>query len=129
MITIHGEIHSSKNSRRVIRDGGGKVRVIKSKAAVADEKVMGVELLVQLSEWERMTAGQDYPYSVVFYFIRATKRKWDFANLVQGVADAMVKAGYIPDDDVSHFIPVYGGHEVDKNNPGVDIYLGSVLIH
>lgn len=118
MICIDGEIHSSKNSRRVVHFGN-RTALIKSRAALLDEKFMHAQLLEQRGLWDRMTAGFSPPLTVCFYFIRATRRRWDFANLVQGVADAMVKAGYIVDDDVGHFIPRYAGHEVNKERAGV----------
>lgn len=121
-ITITGEIHSSKNSRRVVYNGTRTV-VLKSKAAQADEGSMARQLNDQAMLWSEISRDANYPLLVVFHFIRATRSRWDFANMVQGVADAMVKAGYIPDDDVEHFIPVWGGYSVDKQNAGVEFYL------
>lgn len=130
MITIHGEIHSSKNSRRILPlKGGARPFVLaKSKQAKADESMIGYQLNAQRQEWDFMRTGMDYPLHVVFHFIRATNRRWDFANMVQGIADAMVEAGYIPDDDVTHFVPVFGGWQVDKESPGCDIWLQSERI-
>lgn len=122
MIIISGEIHSSKNSRRVFRSGG-KTIVAKSKQAKADESMLSQQLMLQQEKWKEMIEGKEYPIHVVFHFVRKTRRKWDFANLLQGVADAMVAAGYLPDDDVLHFIPHYGGHTVDKDNPGVEFWV------
>lgn len=122
MIIIQGEIHSSKNSRRVFRVKG-KTIVAKSARAKEDEGMLAMQLNLQMGKWEEMTKDKDFPIHVVFHFVRRTKSKWDFANLVQGVADAMVKAEYLPDDDVAHFIPHYGGHTVDKTNPGVEFWV------
>ena len=122
MITIAGEIHSSKNSRRVV-SRGKRVIVLKSKAAQADEDMLSLQLASQRENWDKMKSTRDFPLYVVFSFRRRTHARWDFANLVQGVADAMTKAGYIPDDDVEHFIPVYGGYDVCKDNPGVDFWI------
>lgn len=122
MISVKGQIHSSKNSRRIAMRGGKPI-LLKSEQATADEYGIGMQLNVQRDEWERMIDGCEYPLYVVFHFIRQTKARWDFLNLAQGVADAMVEAGYLPDDDVEHFIPVWGGYTVDKNDPGVDIWI------
>jgi len=122
MININGEIHSSKNSRRVFRSGQ-RVIVAKSKAAKQDEENIHWQLVEQAPYWECMKAGKAYPFYVCFFFRRQTRARWDFANLVQGIADAMVKAEYIPDDDVSHFIPVYMPHTIDRRNPGCDFCL------
>lgn len=124
IITISGEIHSSKNSRQIHRNQKtGRTFVAKSKSSKADEEMLWIQLLSQKDSWNQELSGASTPYYVGFYFIRATKRRWDFANLVQGVADAMVKAGYLEDDDVEHFIPVYAGHCVDKENPGVKFWI------
>lgn len=124
MIEIDGEIHSSKNSPRIVRNRRtGQPCIVKSERAKADEEMLADQLGIQRQEWERMAAGRPYPLFVVFYFLRKTRGRWDFMNLVQGVSDAMVKAGYIPDDDVEHFIPVWGGYEVKKLSPGVQFWV------
>ena len=124
MIKIYGEIHSSKNSREIHRNRRtGQPYVAKSKAAKADESMLADQLALHRREWEDMTAGKGYPVWVMICFRCKTHAKWDFINLVQGLADAMVTAGYIPDDDVDHFIPIYAGHEVNKKFPGVDFWI------
>ncbi len=123
-ISIKGEIHSSKNSRQIlINRNSGKPFVAKSKASKGDEDMLALQLNTQRTIWDGMMNKQPYPIFVVFHFIRKTARRWDFVNIVQGVADAMVKAGYIPDDDVEHFIPVWGGCSIDKTSPGVDFWI------
>jgi Holliday junction resolvase RusA-like endonuclease len=116
VITIRGEIHSSKNSRKIFRANNGRTYVVKSAAAKADEQVILYQLIEQKPTWE---AAQSRNTHVCFHFIRKTHARFDFANIVQGIADAMVKAGYIEDDSVDFFIPVYAGYEVDKQNAGV----------
>lgn len=125
MIVIEGEIHSSKNSRRILptQSSARPYVLAKSRQAKADEAVIDYQLRAQIDRWREMTAGKPYPLLVSFHFVRATRRRWDFANLVQGVADAMVTAGYLPDDDVEHFIPVFGGWSVDKQNPGCQFWI------
>ena len=126
MISIQGEIHSSKNSRKLIFNRNTRRLIIaKSDAARADESMLAEQLDLQKSDWDHIVAELKYPYYVKFYFRRRTQSKWDFVNLVQGVADAMVKAGYIPDDDVLHLIPVWGGWDVQPQNPGVDFFIES----
>jgi Holliday junction resolvase RusA-like endonuclease len=116
VITIRGEIHSSKNSRRVFRTRDGRTIVAKSVAAKADEQILLYQLIEQKPTWEATRSRNTH---VFFHFIRKTHARFDFANIVQGIADAMVKAGYIEDDSVDFFIPVYAGYEVDKQNAGV----------
>ncbi len=68
--------------------------------------------------------GVQYPVRVKFYFVRDSKRKFDFHNAVQIIADLLVAHGFIEDDDMSHFVPMpmYSNgkwYSVDKNRPGV----------
>lgn len=126
MIRITGEIHSSKNSRQIFRNRKtNRPYVSKSKSAKNDESLLAYQFADagNRADWLAMIAGRPFPLLVFFRFHRETKARWDFANLVQGVADAMVKAEYLPDDSVDYFIPVYGGHEVDRNFPGVEIWV------
>ncbi len=123
-IVIRGEIHLSKNSRNILRANNGRTYVVKSSAAKADEENMLYQLLEQKPTWE---ASQSRSTHVCFHFIRKTRARFDFANIVQGVADAMVKAGYIDDDDVDHFIPEWAGYEVDKQNSGVRFWREEII--
>lgn len=71
---------------------------------------------------------EDFPITVGLHFIRGTAHRWDFHNMVQGVADLMVKHSWIPDDSMDYFIPqvlyMDGKHYgYDKDHPGVWIKL------
>lgn len=125
MIIISGEIHSSKNSRRILPTGSARRPFIlaKSKQSKADEQSFAWQLNAQREEWERMIKGKRYPLSIVFRFRRATHRKFDYVNLAQGLLDSMTKAGYIPDDDAKHVLPVFMPYLLDKENPGCDILI------
>lgn len=121
-ITINGEIHSSKNSRRVGRNKKtGKIFVSKSKSSKKDEGSFADQLAKQTQAWQGMMMGQTYPIKLVFYFRRQTKRKFDYVNLAQGLLDALVKAEFLPDDDADHVVPVFAPYVLDKKNPGCDL--------
>jgi Holliday junction resolvase RusA-like endonuclease len=121
MIELFVEVISSKNSRPTDTRTG---RTFKSKGARLNEKVFAVQLAEQKETWEMMTRGKAFPYVIIFRLRRKTRRKFDYNNLFQGVLDAMVKAGYLPDDDMSHVIPVPAEWVHAKDNPGCDITLG-----
>ena len=61
------------------------------------------------------------PYKVGLFFVRDSKRRFDYINACQIVADLMVDEGWIEDDDSTNFVPVFLGFSVDKKNPGVFI--------
>ena len=67
-----------------------------------------------------------YPAEIGFHFVRDTKRKFDFHNAVQIIADLLVAHECIEDDDMTHFIPVAFSmsgcwFSLDKEDPGVFI--------
>lgn len=118
MINLSGEIHSSKNSRRIFRAGNGRPFVVKSKASKADEETLRLQLLSQRETWRAMLKGCTFPVTIAFAFRRQTKRAFDYVNLAQGVLDAMVKADYLPDDNANYVIPYFMPYRVEKKNPG-----------
>jgi hypothetical protein len=127
MIVISGEIHSSKNSREIVPNNTGNAKrpyfLVKSKSAKLDETLFGFQLNSQRSEWEKMISGTKFPITIVFHFRRRTRRKFDYNNISQGILDAMVRAGYIPDDDADHVIPKFVPYSLDKKNPGCEFWI------
>jgi hypothetical protein len=107
-ITITGKnVPSKKNSKRWT----GKF-MISSKLSLDYDKWVQPQLLIHKGKWTSLAWGKRFPLRVGFYFYRDSKRHWDFNNITQSIADNLVSAGYIPDDDTFHFIPVYLGEEV-----------------
>lgn len=64
------------------------------------------------------------PAVIWFTFYRGSRRKFDYINALQGVADAMVKAGLIDDDNADEFLPMFSQYRYCKENPGVAIKIG-----
>lgn len=121
-ISLNGEIHSSKNSRRIFRNARtGAPFVAKSAQAKADEGSFAMQLTAQRPVWFQMTDGHPYPLNILFTFRRASKRQFDYVNLSQGILDAMVKAGYMPDDNMNYVIPHFAPYILDKECPGCDL--------
>lgn len=120
MIVLNLELRSSKNSRKIVH-AKGRMLVIKSKIAREQDKVLADLLPKNKPVWDQMVKGKPFPLKVSFSVYKSTKRRWDWANLIQGLADAMVKYGYMPDDDTSHFTPVFDKWGVDKENPRVEV--------
>ena len=120
-IRIVGEIHSSKNSRRIFRTRSGQPFIAKSAKSKEDEGSFAIQLYQQRDTWDRMTAGLSYPLKITFLFIRASKRRFDYVNMAQGILDAMVKAEYLPDDNADYVIPEFLPYIIDKASPGCSI--------
>lgn len=118
-INIEGEIHSSKNSKRIFTNRRtGKPFITKSAASKEDEKSFIAQMLEQREEWRRMTDKRIFPLGLVFEFRRKTRARFDYINIAQGLCDALVEAGLIPDDSADFIIPIFVPYTVDKHNPG-----------
>ena len=74
----------------------------------------------------KLIVNQQVPYIIHFYFIRDSKRKFDWQNAVQGPLDLMVNYGWIEDDNASIMVPapikLAGSYyKVDTKKPGMYI--------
>lgn len=115
-IFIPGNTPSSKNSKRWT----GKI-LINSKTVMAYKKSTAIYYQKHAGEFRAMTDGLEMPYRVGLYFIRDTKRKWDYINIAQIVMDEMQRYHWIDNDCMSEVVPVFKGYEVDKDRAGVII--------
>lgn len=122
MITIYGELYSSKNSKRIVKFGN-KMALIASKQYMASVKPIEQQLVLNKGKWLRMAEGYEKPLKVVFKIYRKTHRKFDYVNIIQGLQDLMVKCGWLPDDNADEIIPVFQPYDVDKNDPRVEIFI------
>lgn len=126
-IRIHGELISSKNSRKIrtIKRKGGKagIMVTKSDKALVSETNIMQQLadLEKVAEWG-MPSEEDFPIKIHFKITRISHRRFDFTNIVQLLMDCMVKQGYIPDDCAKYVIPVFYPYDKDKFDPHVDVW-------
>lgn len=68
-----------------------------------------------------MLKGKEKPYKIELFFIRDSRRKFDYVNAAQIIFDLMQEYGYIEDDDSTNVIPIFRGFEVDKARTGVKI--------
>jgi hypothetical protein len=118
MIFIKGNFPSFKNSKQFT----GKFFIM-SKTVQKYLKAYEYQWKEIPQEFLDLTE-EDYPVIVGFHFVRNSKHRWDFHNMVQGCSDLMVKHGWIPDDSMDYFIPAVmfendNHYSYDKENPGV----------
>lgn len=74
--------------------------------------------------FEKATIGKENPLEIGFHFVRDSKRKFDFHNIVQIVLDLMTAHNFIYDDNMDYVLPyplkLKGcAYSIDKKNPGV----------
>lgn len=121
MIFINGNTPSSKNSKQFVTLKNGKTMLLNSKTVQKYIKESKGDWLVNKNEFLKMLKGKEKPYKIELYFIRDSRRKFDYINAAQIVFDLMQHYDYIDDDDSTNIIPVFKGFEVDKARAGVEI--------
>lgn len=116
MIYIKGNVPSSKNSKQWT----GR-HLVNSKTVNRYLKEYGNQWKDKelISKFHKMLNNKEKPYEIGFYFIRDSKRRFDYINAAQLPCDLMVKYGWITDDNCNEIVPVFLGYEVDKDNQGV----------
>jgi len=115
-IFIPFNVSSSKNSKQWT----GKY-LINSKATRTYIKNSKKDYQKNKDKFIELTKDLDKPLHISFFFIRSSRRKFDYINPAQTVQDLMVKYGWIEDDDIHNLVPHFDGYSVDKENAGVII--------
>ena len=121
MIFIAGNTPSSKNSKQFVTLKNGKKLLLNSKIVRKYIDKSEMDWRFNKTEFFKMLKGKEKPYKIELYFIRDSKRKFDYINAAQIVFDLMQHYGYIEDDDSTNVIPIFKGFEVDKVRAGVEI--------
>lgn len=78
------------------------------------------------TDFEKVLEGKDPPFKVGLHFVRSSKRKFDFNNANQIIADLLVAHDIIEDDNMDYYLPYpleMDGkyYTVDKESAGVYI--------
>lgn len=121
MIFIAGNTPSSKNSKQFVTLKNGKKLLLNSKIVRKYIDKSEMDWRFNKTEFFKMLKGKEKPYKIELYFIRDSRRKFDYINAAQIIFDLMQHYGYIEDDDSQNIIPVFKGFEVDKARAGVEI--------
>lgn len=121
MIFIPGNVSSSKNSKQWT----GKY-LVSSKQTQRYVKNTEWYWVQMRKDFRNMIKGLQKPLMIGFHFVRDSKRKYDYCNMLQICQDMMVKHQWIEDDNVDEMYPVPfkidGKYStVDKNKAGVYI--------
>ena len=121
MIFIAGNTPSSKNSKQFVTLKSGKTLLINSKTVQSYIRNSKSDWILNKRNFLKMLKDKEKPYKVELYFIRDSKRRFDYINAAQIIFDLMQEYGYIEDDDSTNVIPIFKGFEVDKARTGVEI--------
>ncbi|WP_339002912.1 hypothetical protein LDK17_08845 [Fusobacterium polymorphum] len=121
MIFISGNTPSSKNSKQFVTLKTGKTMLLNSKTTQNYIKNSKADWLLNKNKFLAMVKNKSKPYKIELFFIRDSRRRFDYINAAQIIFDLMQEYGYIEDDDSTNIIPVFKGFEVDKARTGVEI--------
>lgn len=129
-IFIPGNVPSSKNNRGLMR----VAKVVKQTPMMVSGSLMPSQLVTKYKQetkryWEayrsefiKMLADKQPPYTISFFFIRGRNNSWDYANIVQIPQDLMQEYEWISNDDAKTMIPDFSeGFAIDYKRPGVII--------
>lgn len=115
-IWIPGDVRSSKNSKIWT----GKYLVM-SKAATRYIKQTAPFWNRYKNEFIKLIEGKEYPLKIEFTFIRGSRQRFDYHNMVQLPLDLMQKYGWLEDDSATVVLPIFLPFQYDKSNPGLVI--------
>ena len=139
LIFIPGNVPSSKNSRINTKHGSFASKTVKaylnslgiqsysSSKKIVKGYVNKPNVIEGLREsFLKQTEGKELPLEIGFHFVRDSKRKFDFHNIVQVILDLMTASDIIIDDNMNCVIPFAlkigdDFYSVNKDDPGVYI--------
>jgi Holliday junction resolvase RusA-like endonuclease len=130
-LLLYGELYSKKNSKRCFVKNG-RTYVLPSKVYEKNKKAFLQQLCLSqdckrvwqnILNFSKERQGTEYPLSLKVKIFRKTRRQFDYINIIQGLQDILVEAGYLPDDSAKYFIPSFETFEVDSKNPRVILYV------
>ena len=118
LIFIPGNVPSSKNSRINTKHGSFASKTVKaylnslgiqsysSSKKIVKGYVNKPNLIENLREdFLKQTSGKQLPLEIGFHFVRDSRRKFDFHNIVQVVLDLLTASDFIIDDNMDCVIP------------------------
>lgn len=111
---IKGNVPSSKNSKVFT----GKF-LVNSKTVQKYLKIYGEQWKDEEMIKKFKLDIKEFPIKLHMFFIRDSKRKFDYINAAQLPCDLMVKYGWIPDDSMEYIIPIFDGYEINKDDSGL----------
>lgn len=141
LIFIPNNVPSSKNSRINTTRGSFSSKTVKSylnklgiQSYSSSKKIVKgyinkPNLIEELRpQFEQLIKDRELPLEIGFHFVRDSKRKFDFHNMVQVILDILTASDIIEDDNMDCVIPYAfkiddKWYSVDKEKSGVWIQI------
>jgi len=92
-----------------------------SKRVLDYEKETEGDYLKNKVLFKKLTKGLIPPYYIGYFFIRKSKHRFDYSNLMELPQDLMTKYGYWSDDNADINVPIPLGFAYNKEQTGVII--------
>jgi hypothetical protein len=137
---IPGNVPSLKNSRICTKKGSfpsktvtkylrniGVAKYSSSKQIVVNYKTKPNLFEKAVVPMKEIFVRMEPPYKIGLFFIRNSKRKFDWINAAQIICDLLTAHGVIHDDNMDYLVPtpvqVAGSwYTVDRERPGCIVY-------
>lgn len=116
VIFIPGNVASSKNSKQWTG-----TKLISSRTARIYKENTAWYWKICKQRFDKMIEGMEAPYNIALFFIRDSRRRFDYINVAQILFDLMVDYSYLCDDSAIYLNPIFAGYAVDKEKSGVII--------
>jgi hypothetical protein len=113
---IPGNVPSLKNSKVWT----GKY-LVASPSVKRWQKISLEAWQAQKDSFREVTKDLPRPYFIHFTFLRKVDNYWDITAPTETIADEMVRHGWINDDNIYEFIPVFGKPRLERKEPGTII--------
>lgn len=132
-IYIPGNVPSLKNSKEIItipfkgqlhlpvHERKTRAMLIPSKRHQKYERDTAPLYRAFAKEFRKLAQGHLKPLKVGFYFVRDSRRLFDFGNAMASCEDIMETREWIPSDDCNQMMSIPLGYHVDKETAGVYI--------
>ena len=124
---IPSNVPSLKNGKEIAKIPNGKggffTKLVPSKRHKAYTKATGIVWKSVGREFRLQTMGVPKPFQIGFYFVRDSRRIFDYSNALDTCQDLMVEYNWIEDDCMNDIKPILCGYHVDKSKCGVYICL------
>ena len=116
-IPLKGQLHIPKEDRKT------RAMLVPSKRHQKYEKSTAIIYRSMAHDFRKLCMGRPKPYIAGFYFVRDSKRLFDYGNAITTCEDIMETRDWIDNDNCMNIKSIPLGHHVDKVNCGVWITL------
>jgi hypothetical protein len=127
-LIIPGNTPSKKNSKRIFCPrrcrgvGRGRPNLVLSKEHEGWHRA-AAKTVISTQNIRNIKQKLHYPVTILLFFYRSTKYKFDYTNAIESIMDLLVDVDILVDDNAKRARPIPVGHAVDKEHPRALVYI------